>query len=89
MKKVTERRNEEIARLAALPEDGVDTSDIPEITDWSGAERGRFYRPLKQQVTLRIDADILAWFRDQGGRYQSDINAALREFVKSHRGTGK
>jgi len=85
MNKVTETERQEIDRLAALPDDAIDTSDIPEITDWSGAERGRFYRPVKQQVTLRIDADILAWFRAQGGKYQSQINSVLREYVDSHR----
>jgi len=85
MNKVTETERQEIDRLATLPDDAIDTSDIPEITDWSGAERGRFYRPVKQQVTLRIDADILAWFRAQGGKYQSQINLVLREYVDSHR----
>ena len=53
--------------LAALPDTAIDTSDIPEITDWSGAEIGKFYRPVKQQVTLRIDADVLEWFKSRGG----------------------
>ena len=60
----------------------IDTSDIPERTDWSSAEIGKFYRPLKQQVTLRIDADVLAWFKAQGGKYQTAVNAALREYVE-------
>lgn len=84
MKKVTEAERKEIEHLAALPDEAIDTSDIPEITDWTGAERGRFYRPAKQQVTLRLDADILAWFRAQGGKYQSRINSALREYVERH-----
>jgi uncharacterized protein (DUF4415 family) len=75
MKKVTEAERQEIDRLAALPDEAIDTRNIPEITDWTGAERGRFYRPIKQQVTLRMDADILAWFRAQGGKYQSQINS--------------
>jgi hypothetical protein len=45
----------ELAALEALPDDTVDTSDIPEVLDWSGAERGRFYRPRKVQKTLRIN----------------------------------
>jgi uncharacterized protein (DUF4415 family) len=68
MKKVTEAERQEIDRLAALPDEAIDTRNIPEITDWTGAERGRFYRPIKQQITLRMDADILAWFRAQGGQ---------------------
>ncbi len=51
---------EQIRALEALPEDQIDTTDAPEILDWSDARRGVFYRPVKQQVTLRIDADIIA-----------------------------
>ena len=46
---------EQIRALEALPEDKVDTSDAPEILDWSDARRGVFYRPVKQQNTLRIN----------------------------------
>ncbi|CAD7851350.1 MAG: hypothetical protein [Olavius algarvensis Gamma 1 endosymbiont] len=71
--------------MAELPDADIDTSDIPEIVDFSDAVRGRFYRPIKQQVTLRIDADLLEWFRAQGGKYQTHINTALREYVQEHR----
>ena len=50
----------QIRALEALPDDQIDTADIPEILDWSDAKRGIFYRPVKQQITLRIDADIIA-----------------------------
>lgn len=75
----------EIRTLEAMSDDEIDTSDIPEITDWSGAERGKFYRPIKQQITLRIDADVIAWFKAQtadGRGYQTNINRALREHVQ-------
>ena len=71
--------------LEALPDDQVDITDAPEIRDWSDARRGVFYRPVQQQITLRLDADIIAWFkaRARDGRdYQTDINGALREHVK-------
>ncbi len=71
--------------LEALPDDQVDISDAPEILDWSDARRGVFHRPVQQQITLRLDADIIAWFkaRARDGRgYQTDINEALREHVK-------
>jgi uncharacterized protein (DUF4415 family) len=71
--------------LAAMPDEDIDLSDIPEQLDWSNAVRGKFYRPVKEQVTLRIDADLLHWFktREEGGRgYQTRINAALRQFVE-------
>ena len=75
----------QIRALEALPDDRIDTTDAPEILDWSDARRGVFYRPVKQQITLRLDADIIAWFKAQarGGRgYQTDINGALREHVR-------
>lgn len=79
--RTAKQRSEELKRLAAKPDKGIDTSDIPEITDWSGAEIGKFYRPVKQQVTLRIDADVLDWFKGQGEKYQTAVNKALREHM--------
>ena len=76
---------EQIRALENLPDDQIDTTDAPEILDWSDARRGVFYRPVKQQITLRIDADIIAWFKAQapdGRGYQTDINGALREHVQ-------
>lgn len=74
----------EIDALADLPEDQIKTNDIPEVQDWSDAKRGVLYRPVKEQVTLRLDADLIEWFRthhseDEG--YQVSINRALREYV--------
>ena len=75
----------QIRALEDLPEDEIDTTDAPEILDWSDTKRGVFYRPVKQQITIRLDTDIMAWFnahaRDGRG-YQTDINGALREHVK-------
>ncbi len=82
---LTRKQKAELEALAALPDDEIDTGDIPEVRDWLGAERGRFYRPVKQQLTLRLDADVVAWFKRhaRGGRgYQTDINRALREHVQ-------
>ena len=81
----------EIEALANLPDDQVDTGDIPEILDWSDARRGVFYRPVKQQVTLRLDADVLTWFKahaPSGRGYQTDINRALREHVQRREAVG-
>ena len=64
------------------------TSEIPEIEDVSSAVRGRFYRPVKQQIALRIDADLLAWLRSLGDKYQPRINAALREYMVTRRKAG-
>ena len=76
---------EQLSALDQLADEDIDLSDIPEITDWSGAVRGKFYRPVKQQITLRIDADVIAWFKaqsPQGRGYQTNINQALREHVQ-------
>ena len=75
----------ELKSLAALPESAIDTSDAPEVLDWSGAKRGLFYRPVKQQLTLRLDADVVAWFKNHAKPnegYQTRINRALREYVQ-------
>lgn len=77
----------ELTALAQLPDASIDTSDIPEVHDWSGAERGLFYRPVKRQLTLRLDADTVAWFKshvtsDEG--YQTRINRVLREYAQRH-----
>ena len=74
----------EIDALAALPEEQIDTDDIPEVKDWSEAKRGLFYRPIKKQITLRLDADLIDWFKRnhrEGEGYQTSINRALREYV--------
>lgn len=83
--KLTDDRRAELTALEALPDDEINTTDIPEVLDWSDARRGVFYRPVKQQITLRLDADVVAWFKAHapGGRgYQTDINHALREHVQ-------
>ena len=57
MEKSTDRltgdQQEEIAALEQLPDDQIDTNEVPEIPDWSTAKRGALYRPVKQQITLR------------------------------------
>jgi uncharacterized protein (DUF4415 family) len=90
MKKGTSRRltleqRAELKSLAALRDGAIDTSDAPELPDWSGAKRGLFYRPVKQQLTLRLDADVVAWFKNHttsNEGYQTRINRALREYVQ-------
>ncbi len=77
----------EIRDLANLPDSDINTDDVPETTDWADARRGVFYRPVKRQITLRLDADVVHWFKmhARGGRgYQTDINRALREHVNRY-----
>ncbi len=85
---LTEAQKADLAALEALPDDQIDTSDIPAIVNWPDVQRGLFYRPVKKQITLRLDVDVLAWFkrRTPGGRgYQTEINRALRQHVQRSR----
>jgi uncharacterized protein (DUF4415 family) len=84
--KLTEAQLENLKRLAERPDDEIDYSDIPEITDFSGFEVGKFYRPVKEAVTVRLDADVVHWLKREGKGYQTRLNAILRrEMEKSGR----
>lgn len=82
-----------LAEIEAMRDEDIDLSDIPEITDWSNAVRGGpFYRPVKQQLTLRLDSDVVHWFKTHSGEgrgYQTKINAALRRFVEEETARAK
>jgi uncharacterized protein (DUF4415 family) len=80
MSKVPKSIRQELAALAAKPESEIDFSDVPAKTerDWRGAQRGKFYRPVKRQLTVRIDADVIEWLKSQGRGYQSRLNEILR-----------
>jgi len=80
---LNEKARRELRRLAERPIDLTD-ADAPEVGKWMVAERGRFYRPLKEQITLRLDKDIIAWFKASGRRYQTRMNDALRDYVRRH-----
>lgn len=77
-------------RLDALEDEDIDLSDIPEISPEMFARavvrRGLKEPPRKEQVTIRLDSDVLAWFRAQGKGYQTRINALLRAYMEAHRG---
>jgi uncharacterized protein (DUF4415 family) len=78
----------EVDALAGLPEEQIEIEDTPEVGGWDDAKRGVFYRPIKQQITLRLDADLVDWFKShhqQDEGYQTSINRALREYVSQHR----
>ena len=74
------------AKLRKLEDRPIDLSDpdAPEIEEFMVRERGKFYRPIKQQITLRLDKDIIAWFKARGGKYQTRINDALRTYIRAH-----
>ncbi|WP_349929902.1 BrnA antitoxin family protein (plasmid) [Acinetobacter sp. A1-4-2] len=67
-------------RLLAKETVPADQLDLSKITDWSNAVRhNQFYRPVKQQTSIRLDADVLAWFKAQGKGYQTRMNEILRD----------
>jgi len=78
---LTPAQTAELRALAAQPDARIDTSDIPSLTEafWKNAVRNPFYRPVKLQVTVRVDADVLAWLRSTGRGYQARLNAILRQ----------
>ena len=87
-RKLTDKQRADLSALEALPDDQIDTSDIPEVRDWSGAKRGVFFRPVNQKITLMLDADVVNWFKEQAADerdYQTKINRALREYVMQRR----
>ncbi|HUI43913.1 MAG TPA: BrnA antitoxin family protein [Terriglobia bacterium] len=78
---MTPARKRKLARLAARPDSEIDFSDIPPLKEsfWTNAVRNPYYRPVKQQLTVRLDADVVAWLRRQGKGYQTRLNRLLRE----------
>lgn len=75
----------ELEALKFLPEDQIDTDDIPEaaLENMRQGVRGPYFRPLKTPVTIRLDADVVAWFKEtaESGKYQSEINRVLRQHM--------
>ncbi|HEY3292825.1 MAG TPA: BrnA antitoxin family protein [Candidatus Nanopelagicaceae bacterium] len=83
-KKLNEdERRRQLERLAAMPDESIDTSDIPErsLDQLRGAKRADLFRPLKKPMTMRIDADILDWLKQLGPGYQTKVNQMLREHM--------
>ena len=82
---VTDKQRRELERLRARPDSQIDFSDAPEGSPRaSDVQVGRFYRPIKQLVSLRVDADVLAWFRRQGKKYQTRMNEVLRREMQTN-----
>ncbi len=90
MKKPTKEQQKQIAAVAARKDKDIDLSEMPEVVDWSGAEIGRFSRPAKKSVTIRLDGDIVEWLKSYGPGYQTRVNALLRHAMENTReATGK
>lgn len=84
--KMTEAQvDAQLAALAAMSDEDIDTDDIPEAPaeNWALAKRPGLYRPVKKPVTLRLDMDLVEWFKSHApdGGYQTEINRVLRRYV--------
>jgi uncharacterized protein (DUF4415 family) len=83
MTKLTAERRKQLVRLAKMADSRIDLSDIPEIKSLpSEAVIGKFYRPKKASVTIRLDADVLAWLKATGEGYQTRVNTYLRQLMQ-------
>ena len=76
-------------RVSSTRAEDIDLSDLPEVTPEMFANaivrKGFKLAPTKQQITLRIDQDVIAFFREQGRGYQTKINQLLRAYMEAHR----
>jgi uncharacterized protein (DUF4415 family) len=90
-RRLTAGQKRRLQKPSKQRDEDIDTSEIPELTEkfWQNAVRNPFYRPAKRQLTLRLDADIIAWLRRQGKGYQTRANALLREVMLGDLKPGK
>lgn len=85
MSKLSAKKRKELRKLADRPDSEIDLSGIAEIRRLpSDAVIGKFYRPKKTSVTMRLDADVVAWLKSSGAGYQTRINVYLRQFMRQH-----
>jgi len=77
--KLTKRQAKQLRVLARMKDEDIDYSDIPPLTGNEQFVVGKFYRPIKESLTIRIDADVLARIKSAGKGYQTRINRYLRE----------
>jgi uncharacterized protein (DUF4415 family) len=78
-------------RASSVTDDEIDYSDIPATTDFSGFKRWNdpsLYKPLKKDIHIKLDADILVWLKSGGKGYQTRINRILRKAMLSGGGGG-
>jgi uncharacterized protein (DUF4415 family) len=86
-KNLDKSEREQLAALQAMADDEIDTQDIPEAPEanWDHAHRPGLYKPLKKSVTMRLDLDVIAWFKEHSdGGYQTEINRTLRKHMLRH-----
>jgi uncharacterized protein (DUF4415 family) len=82
---LSDEQKTRLTALAAMPDDQIDTSDSPYRPDAVWMKAADQLPHTKKQITLRIDAEVLEFFRNTGARYQSRMNAVLRSYVEAHK----
>lgn len=85
-KNISSKSRTDFERLAKMKDSEIDYSDIPEITPEQFAKavvrKGLKPVPKKSQITLRLDSDVLEWFKGTGKGYHTRINTLLREYME-------
>ena len=87
---ISKKSGTDFKRLDAMTDDDIDLSDIPEVTPEmfaKGVVRRGLKPIVKRQLTLRLDSDVIDWFRSQGGGYQTRMNALLRAYMEEQKRT--
>ena len=89
-KRITSKKSQtDWARLKTMKDKDIDLSEVPELTPELFAKsivrHGLKAVPSKSQLTLRLDHDVLTWFKGQGRGYQTRINSLLRAYMEAHR----
>lgn len=82
---LTEKQASQVRKLASISDDEIDTSDIPEVLDWSGAKRGLLYRPTKQQITLRLDVTIRGAYSPEAIRDSRSVRSTACRTARNPR----
>jgi len=82
MKRKQKTKSRKSGRMAAIR---ASAAGSRRPRNW-GEEIGELFRPIKKPVTLRLDADVIAWFKAKGRGYQTRINRALREVMREGKG---
>jgi len=89
--KITSEMRRELEALDRLPDDQIDFSDVPRMTeeDWKRPHYvGLHFYPGKRSVTIRLDKDVVKWFKAKGKGWQTKMNWVLRLYFASHRKQG-
>jgi uncharacterized protein (DUF4415 family) len=81
---MSKRSETDWQRVDEMTDEEIDTSDIPPLDD-DFFTKAKLRMPGQVSVTMRVDADLMEWFRAQGEEYESLINMALRSYVESNK----